>query len=275
MKIKFLGTAAAEGIPALYCQCDICKDAWLNKGKNIRTRSQALIDDKILIDFGPDTYAHVLNYEVPLDRIHHVLITHKHSDHFYPNDFLFRRPGYASKVEEEPLHVYGCQPAYEQVLKIEERENMSAQLRAHLINPFESFEILDYKVTPLKAQHDERAGAVLYLLEKGDKSMLYAHDTGRFFPETWEYLSKLKKPLDLLSLDCTAALRLGWDYGHLSFDCFLKIVEDLKIMNVVDEKTIIVANHFSHNGFANHKMMSDEASKYNVLVSFDGMEVEF
>ena len=111
MKIKFLGTAAAEGIPALYCQCDICKDAWIHKGKNIRTRAQALIDDKILIDFGPDTYAHVLQYEVPLDTIHHVLITHKHSDHFYPADLLFRRPGYASKVEEEPLHVYGCEPA--------------------------------------------------------------------------------------------------------------------------------------------------------------------
>ena len=114
MKIKYLGTAAAEGIPALYCQCDICKDAWIHKGKNIRTRAQALIDDKILIDFGPDTYAHVLQYEVPLDTIHHVLITHKHSDHFYPSDLLFRRPGYASKVEEEPLHVYGCEPAYQQ-----------------------------------------------------------------------------------------------------------------------------------------------------------------
>lgn len=275
MKIKFLGTAAAEGIPALYCQCDICKHAWENKGKNIRTRSQALIDDDLIIDFGPDTYSHVLKYEVPIDMIHHVLITHKHSDHFYPNDLLFRRPGYASKVDEGPLNVYGCEPSYEQVLKIEERENMSEYLKAHKITPLNSFNILDYKVTPLPAQHDERAGAVLYLLEKGNKSMFYAHDTGNFLKETWDYLANLEKPLDLISLDCTAMLRLGWDYGHLSFDCFMKVIDRLKEIKAIDEKTIIVANHFSHNGYATHQMMQDEADKYGVIVSYDGLEVEF
>ena len=275
MKIKFLGTAAAEGIPALYCQCDTCKDAWLNKGKNIRTRAQAMIDDRLLIDFGPDTYAHTLNYQIPLDMIHHVLITHKHSDHFYPNDLLFRRPGYASKVDAGPLHVYGCTPAYEAVYKIEERENMSDYLKAHEISPLQSFEILDYKVTPLPAHHDSRAGAVIYLLQTKEKSMLYAHDTGYFKNETWDYLATLDKPLDLISLDCTACLLTGWRDGHLSFDCFLEVVDRLKQMKVVDEHTIVIANHFSHNGHTNHQTMQDEASKYNVLVSYDGMEVDF
>lgn len=275
MKIKFLGTAAAEGIPALYCQCDICKDAWKNKGRNIRTRSQAMIDEKFLIDFGPDTYAHTLNFEVPLDMIHHVIITHKHSDHFYPSDLLFRRPGYASKVDDGPLFVYGCKPAYEAVYKIEERENMSDYLKAIEVTPLVPFEILDYKITPLPAHHDERAGAVIYLIETKEKSMLYAHDTGYFKEETWEHLKTLTKPLDLISLDCTASLRTGWRHGHLSFDCFLEVIDELKQLNVVDEHTKIIANHFSHNGNANYQTMADEAIKHNVIVSYDGMEVEF
>ena len=102
MKIKFLGTAAAEGIPSLYCQCETCLEALSKKGRNIRTRCQSLIDDALLLDFGPDTYFHMITQEVRLDKIHHVLITHKHSDHFYKSDILFRRPGYACVVEKEP-----------------------------------------------------------------------------------------------------------------------------------------------------------------------------
>ena len=45
MKFHFLGTAAAEGIPALFCECAVCKEAREKGGRFIRTRSQALIDD--------------------------------------------------------------------------------------------------------------------------------------------------------------------------------------------------------------------------------------
>ena len=27
MKIKYLGTAAAEGVPAIFCNCETCKEA--------------------------------------------------------------------------------------------------------------------------------------------------------------------------------------------------------------------------------------------------------
>ena len=50
MKIKYLGTAAAEGVPAIFCHCEVCKYAREHKGKDIRTRSQAMIDDSILLE---------------------------------------------------------------------------------------------------------------------------------------------------------------------------------------------------------------------------------
>ena len=55
MKIKYLGTAAAEAVPAPFCECEICERAREKGGRNIRTRSQAVIDDRILIDFCADT----------------------------------------------------------------------------------------------------------------------------------------------------------------------------------------------------------------------------
>ena len=60
MKIKFLGTAAAEGFPAVFCNCEYCNKARELGGKNIRTRSQAIIDNKLLIDLPADTYFHFL-----------------------------------------------------------------------------------------------------------------------------------------------------------------------------------------------------------------------
>ena len=54
MKLQFLGTSAAEGIPALFCNCPACQYAYKTGGKEIRMRAGAMLDDVIKIDFGPD-----------------------------------------------------------------------------------------------------------------------------------------------------------------------------------------------------------------------------
>ena len=64
MKIKYLGTAAYEGVPSLFCGCETCKKSLEAGGKNLRTRSQALIDGQLLIDFPPDTLVHSQTYKL-------------------------------------------------------------------------------------------------------------------------------------------------------------------------------------------------------------------
>ena len=54
MEIQYLGTAAAEGLPALFCDCETCRKARNIGGKEVRTRTQSVVDGKILIDFPPD-----------------------------------------------------------------------------------------------------------------------------------------------------------------------------------------------------------------------------
>lgn len=49
MKLQYLGTAAAEGIPAAFCTCPVCKHARQEKGREIRSRSQMLLDGELLI----------------------------------------------------------------------------------------------------------------------------------------------------------------------------------------------------------------------------------
>ena len=68
MKIRYLGTAAAEGWPALFCTCKACKLAREKGGRNIRTRSQSIIDDRLLIEFSADTYWHVITQR-PVQKV--------------------------------------------------------------------------------------------------------------------------------------------------------------------------------------------------------------
>ena len=83
MKIQYLGTAAAEGLPALFCDCETCRKAREIGGKEMRTRTQLVVNGKLLLDFPPDTYTHALNYSLKLGQIQHLLITHSHMDHFF------------------------------------------------------------------------------------------------------------------------------------------------------------------------------------------------
>ena len=69
MKIQWIGTAAAEGWPAVFCQCQACRRAALLGGKNIRTRLGAIIDDILLLDLNPDLYAQKLHFGLDLCRI--------------------------------------------------------------------------------------------------------------------------------------------------------------------------------------------------------------
>ena len=49
MKFQYLGTAAAEGIPAFVCNCENCVRSREIGGRALRTRSQAIVDGKLLI----------------------------------------------------------------------------------------------------------------------------------------------------------------------------------------------------------------------------------
>ena len=47
MNIRFLGTAAAEGIPGIFCQCPACRAARAAGGRELRTRSGAIVDGRL------------------------------------------------------------------------------------------------------------------------------------------------------------------------------------------------------------------------------------
>src|SRR5262249_49424374 len=86
MELLLLGTAAAEGWPAPFCGCEACEKARKWGGPNVRTRSGALIDNELKIDFGPDTVMQLQRSARTLRAVKTILFTHQHSDHFVPSE---------------------------------------------------------------------------------------------------------------------------------------------------------------------------------------------
>ncbi len=275
MKIKYLGTAAAEGVPAPFCECQVCENARQKGGRNIRTRSQALIDDCMLIDLPADTYMHTLRENIKLCSLTACLITHPHCDHLCPNELIFRSPVAAHMKQEKPFCIYGVDSTLE---AIRQKGEFTAELERegclHMnrIEPFVPFEVGAYWITALKADHWTQQ-PVFYLIEKDGQAMLYAHDTGFFPEETIEYLKAVDVRLGLVSYDCTNVL-LEWDNRHHMGLKGNEIMRDrLMEIGVIDSRTIHVLNHFSHNGGAGYDELAPLAQEKGFTVSCDGLEI--
>lgn len=272
MKFQFLGTAAAEGIPALWCECEVCRRSREIGGRALRTRSQAIIDDQLLIDFPADTYAHLLKNKLDLLNVHNILITHSHQDHLYELDFGMLSPGFSHVPADFKLNIYGSDKVGEMVSpKIANIPQLASFTE---VKAFEPFCAGKYSVTPLKAIHDPNAGPLFYMISDGEKTVLYGHDTHYFCDEVWEYLAKVKPHFDLVSLDCTNGMRPMNYVGHMGFYENRQVRDRFIAEGYADEKTIFVSNHFSHNA---ESVVYDDlakiAAKEDFLVSYDGMIV--
>lgn len=283
MRLKYYGTCAAEGLPGLFCSCDVCERARKKGGRNIRTRSQTLINDDLLIDFSADTYMHVLDYGLDLRKVKACLITHSHDDHFYPYDFIYRMsPTYAvfpnGGKDKKPLDVYATKRTGKALKKLIRKEAAKGgdknALKLHKIKKFCSYDILGYKITPLRACHAPETDPVIFIIQKDGKSILYANDTGYFSDDTWKYIEQSGMVFDFVSLDCTCTNSEEdncYKY-HMSLAVCKKVKERLLKKNA-DGHTVFCLHHFSHNGGYIYDELVPIAEKEGFIVSYDTMEV--
>ena len=273
MKLKYLGTAAAEAYPAIFCDCENCRKAFKLKGKNIRSRAQAIIDNTLLIDFGCDTYYHCRTNDINMHDIRNCLVTHIHKDHFYSLEFLYLQKAYSHPAPDFKLNLYGSEDVEKIVNELP--QGVFTFLNFVKINAFEPFKVDKYTVTPLKAYHGS-PNPLIYAVSDGEKTVLYGHDTDIFPDATWEYMINNKMHFDLVSLDCTEGAYEDLNYhGHMCLGRNITCRDRMLKENLIDKKTKVVLNHFSHNGI---NSLYDEfepiAAEKGFITSYDGMEVE-
>ena len=281
MEILYMGTAAEERIPGMFCNCELCQRSLKLGGKNIRMRSQALIDDTLLIDFGSDTYTNFIREGRTLWDIQNILLTHSHPDHLSLEVFSSRYHWMSAETTKYPtIKLYTSAGVIDKIWRVVEARGLEKEMIEKFwefipMNFFEPIEIDGYTVTPLPARHAVPEQAFVFLIEKDGRTLFYGNDTGVFGTEIDEWLANNHKHIDLLSLDCTKGDYDTPYYGHMSMGQGREIANRFLKAGVIDQTTKLYFNHFSHGCRMTHEEMVETAKeKYGFKVTYDGFRVE-
>ena len=278
MKLTFLGTAASEGIPAVWCNCDVCRTAKARGGRNIRTRSQILINTDLLLDFPMDTYMHVLQNKLDLSAVDTVLITHAHMDHCYPQEFILHGAPFAHGMKKPTVHIYGneCVKArFEAALAYEITPAVAASVPFTPLHAYTSFTTQSgYTVTALPAKHTKGEECLVYAVTQGNRTALFLNDTGILDEETYARASQMGLQFDLVAFDCTYGHRQKGEGRHMGSLDAAGERERMKAHALVHERTQYVLTHFSHNCALLHDELAEKEAPLGFTVAYDGLVIE-
>lgn len=191
MKVQYLGTGAAEGVPAVFCNCEYCRGLRVRMaagraGREVRSRSQVILDGELSVDFPPDAYSHSLAHGVDLSAIKYLLVTHSHMDHFYAHDFILRGYKYAHEMTEAQLTIFGnaevCS-VFREDTRREMKDSVAPNIDLRTVGAYQELAFEDWRAYTFPAQHSSKE-PLLYLIERGGKRVLHLTDTGKL-PDAW------------------------------------------------------------------------------------------
>lgn len=279
MKIQYIGTGAAEGFPGMFCCCPACEKARRIGGRNRKTRSCTLINDRILIDLSPDLYVRANQLGLELWKVKDLVMTHSHRDHFDGFSLALRaRDGAAVlpglREEENYLTVYGSSSiknAIDQVFYEQPHANRKRIKYVPVENGkwFQAGKILFY---PLKANHKPDELCYIYAFTDGSSSFLYANDTGYPGEDVIREIGSLGLVFDVVSMDCARG-NLPGD-GHMGIKENLDFKKALMEMGCVSGKTNYYLNHLSHMSGMIHDDLQEVMGPNGFTVAYDGLVLE-
>ena len=276
MKIKFLGTGAAEGVPAMFCNCAFCNSVRAAGMSEVRTRSQVLIDDDILIDFPPEAYYHAFAMGVDLSSVAAVLVTHSHMDHFYAHDFILRGYKYA-ELSRNTFDIFGNAEVlrvFSECTRREMKPQVAPLIRLNEIKSFQEFFVADCRVIALPAEHTAAEDALLFYVERRGRGYLHLHDTGNLRGEAVEFLRKLGARADVVAYDCTFGARAGGlTARHMGLPDVLCVRSALENAGVIGRDAVNVLTHFSHNCRPYRADMDKLAADSGFVAAHDGLTI--
>ena len=200
-----------------------------------------------------------------------VLITHTHTDHYAVWDLMTRLPHYANLDGSPPLMIVGNEKCGEllqaELIKKHEPDG-GGRLMFQRAKPFIPLRIGGHTVTAVRANHKPSEEALNFVVEKGGKKLLYAHDTGEFLPETLEFLSGMG--LDFVSMDLTSGLHDTGDH-HMGLPNCRRMRDMLIQSGAARPGAVFALSHVSHNSHVSHAQLEKAAEGF--LVAHDGMEI--
>jgi len=272
VRVLFLGTAAAEGIPAPFCECDTCAHARRVGGQDIRMRTATLINNDLLIDSGPDIVASAQRLGISLSSVETLLVTHDHMDHWYPENLILRSRTFRS-TPVPPLCIFGPEPVTRALAEhpVWSERLEEAGVSVKTVEPGQRWRNGRYDFTALQAAHNGGEGALLYIVADGSKKLLYATDTGPLSEKAWGIIAGAG-PFDAVLMDETMGEWETWG-EHQSFVTFLEARQRFVENAWMRDGAPFVAFHFSHHANPPHAKLVAYFEPHGVTVAYDGLSL--
>jgi phosphoribosyl 1,2-cyclic phosphate phosphodiesterase len=267
MKIRLLGTGAADGIPGFFINNEVSTYAKKHGGKDMRTRSAALIDGCIKIDLPPDTICQMHRDRLDASEWTALVFTHSHEDHLAVSEIQYALYPF-TELEQLPFTIYG-------------NAKIKQLIRARYpywpiefveMTSFGEYRHADYKITALPANHEIEEECLNLLFERDGQTLLYATDTGIWKDPTFEFLAG--KRLDCLVIECTEGFNDSSYLGHLNFERLKVVLARLRESGAVHDGTRVVTTHHAHSGGACHDDLERVLGEMGAEPGFDGQVIE-
>lgn len=243
MKILFLGTGSLEAIP----RGDKCPQCLSKDPKDRRRRSAILIDDKILIDAGPDVSRQLCLSQTK--RLEAVFLTHSHKD-------VAGGLGWLRKMTKAPIYLA---KRTAEDLKLQPPAKFQGKPRLQIIENQTRVKVGSVQIQAIKVKHSKTTVTFGYLV---NNKFLYIPD----ILNTQLILSVIKKA-QVVAVDGSMFER---DFGgHQAMVKTIKTLRLLKNLKFV---------YFTHNGHTHipHRILQ---KKIQILggekfkLAYDGMKV--
>lgn len=280
---QFLGTGAAEGIPAPFCKCPNCENARQVGGHEVRLRTCFRLTDSIMIDLGADAVMQAIKYG-DLSQVNHVLVTHTHEDHLNLHMLL---ECLWAKDYRDTLHFYFTDKAYDIVerwrespwiLKGKVREfEEKGYVAFHKLEFEKKVEIEGIGFTPFRGNHrgNVNENSALYLIELGDgRKLFYGLDTSIYYPETLDALKG--HHIDIyISENTMGTLECPPHLGHMRLQDVRELVTTLCEQGTLDEQSVLYLTHINHH--STHQQNIEGVKKLHfpvkTIVAYDGLKI--
>ena len=289
--LLILGSAAAEGVPALFCDCRVCREAIARGGREVRGRTSYNFGGDVQIDFGPDSLQAWQRHPDVLRRMRHVLVTHAHEDHLQPTDFIYKYPGFAAvPALGWPLTIHGTAPTRARIAseiwlgrETFEEKFRNCGLVFREFRPFDAFDLPDVGATvrTFAADHAPALDPCVFLVTLRGRTAFVCNDTGWLPDSSWDALAKLRGEvaIDVAVLDDTGMLKgapgspepEAWTRGHMSAPTILRAYDKLDALGLLAPGCVRAVNHFSHNGGSTHEELCAFYEPRGIVVGYDGL----
>jgi phosphoribosyl 1,2-cyclic phosphate phosphodiesterase len=267
LRLTLLGTGAADGIPSFYGDTEVNRYARLHGGKDIRSRSAALVDEELKIDLGPDTLGQCQRFGIdPMDWTA-VLFTHSHADHLCRSELqYFLHP--FNERDQLKFTIYGNR----KVLDLIYAAYADWPMELIETRSFETFAHAGYEITPIHANHALDEDSQNLIVRRNGCSLLYATDTGYWEEKTWEFLQDQK--IGTLVIECTDGFETSDYWGHLNIAQCAEVVERLRRQGTLKPNAQVLTTHHSTRGGATHSQLEVALCEYGIEPGYDGMVVD-